>query len=49
MSDFDKMLKVLGIELDKDVKEAILAGDCKLILDWNENGSLQDWGTLGYY
>jgi hypothetical protein len=45
MTQFDKMCEVLGIQMDKETKAEILAGDLELVLIWNEeDGSLTDWG-----
>lgn len=48
MRDIDK-LKVLlpdGHFLKEETIQEILCGDVTLVIDWNEDGSIKDWGTL---
>lgn len=44
MTQFDKMCEALDIQMDNETKVEILAGDLELVLVWNEDGSLTNWG-----
>ena len=46
MRDIDKLLMLLDAQLDEFTIEDILAGNCTLVIDWNEDGSIKDWGIL---
>ena len=46
MRDIDKLLALLDAELDDFTIEEILVGDSTLVIDWNEDGSIKDWGIL---
>ena len=46
MRDIDKLLALLGAKLDDFVIEEILIGDRTLVISWNEDGSIKDWGTI---
>jgi hypothetical protein len=46
MRDIDKLLALLGAELDDFTIEEILIGNSTLVIDWNEDGSIKDWGIL---
>ena len=46
MRDIDKLLALLGAELDDFTIEEVLVGNSTLVIDWNEDGSIKDWGIL---
>jgi hypothetical protein len=46
MRDIDKLLALLGAELDEFTIEEVLVGNSTLVIDWNEDGSIKDWGIL---
>ena len=48
MRDIDKLKELLpdGHLLREETIQEILRGDATLVIDWNEDGSIKDWGTL---
>lgn len=48
MRDIDKLKGLLpdGHLLREETIQEILCGDATLVIDWNEDGSIKDWGTL---
>ena len=48
MRDIDKLKELLpdGHLLREKTIQEILCGDATLVIDWNEDGSIKDWGTL---
>lgn len=46
MRDIDKLLILLDAQLDEFTIEEILTGNSTLVIDWNEDGSIKDWGIL---
>ena len=46
MRDIDRLLALLGAELDEFTIEEVLVGNSTLVIDWNEDGSIKDWGIL---
>ena len=48
MRDIDKLKALLpdGHLLIEETIEEILCGNAGLIIDWNEDGSIRDWGIL---
>ena len=48
MRDIDKLKALLpdGQFLSEETIQEILCGDVTLVIDWNEDGSIKDWGTL---
>lgn len=49
MRDIDKLKALLpeGYLLKEETIEEILLGNITLYIDWNMDGSIRDWGTLG--
>ena len=48
MSDLEKLIEILPNKdlFTEDLKEAISNGDVDLVLFWDKNGNLKNWGTL---
>ena len=48
MRDIDKLKELLPDVhlLREETIQEILCGDATLVIDWNEDGSIKDWGTL---
>ena len=48
MRDIDKLIALLadGHLLKEETIQGILRGDVTIVIDWNEDGSIKDWGTL---
>ena len=48
MRDIDKLKELLpdGHLLREETIQEILCGDATLVIVWNEDGSIKDWGTL---
>lgn len=48
MRDIDKLKELLpeGHLLREETIEEILCGNATLVIDWNEDGSIKDWGIL---
>ena len=48
MRDIDKLKALLpdGHFLREETIEEILCGNATLVIDWNEDGSIKDWGIL---
>ena len=48
MRDIDKLKELLpdGHLSREETIQEILCGDTTLVIDWNEDGSIKDWGTL---
>ena len=49
MTDWEKLKSILpnGESLTDEDFERLLIGDCILIIEWNEDGSIKDnWGIL---
>ena len=48
MRDIDKLKALLpdGHFLSEETIQEILCGDVTLVIDWNEDGSIKDWGIL---
>ena len=48
MRDIDKLKAILpeGYLLREETIQEILIGNVTLVIDWNEDGSIKDWGTL---
>ena len=48
MRDIDKLKELLpeGHLLKEETVEEILCGNATLVIDWNEDGSIKDWGIL---
>ena len=46
--DIDKLKALLpeGHLLREETIQEILCGDATLVIDWNEDGSIKDWGIL---
>lgn len=49
MRDIDKLKELLpeGHLLKEETIQEILLGNVTLIIDWDEDGNIKDWGTLG--
>lgn len=48
MRDIDKLKAILpyGETLTEEEFEEIALGNVQLIINWNEDGSIKDWGLL---
>lgn len=48
MKDIDILKSILpqGELLNEEIFEDLLLGNRHLIIDWNEDGSIKDWGIL---
>lgn len=48
MRDIDKLKEVLpdGHYLSEETIQEIIDGEVSLVIDWDENGNIKDWGTL---
>ena len=48
MSDLEKLIEILPNKdlFTEDLKEAIINGEVDLVLFWDKNGNLENWGTL---
>lgn len=48
MRDMDKLKELLpeGHLLAEETIEEILCGNATLVIEWDENGSIKDWGIL---
>lgn len=48
MRDIDKLKELLpqGHYLDEETIKEILCGNATLVIDWNEDGNIKDWGVL---
>lgn len=46
MTDFEKMCEILKIEPNAEFLEKLITKEITLVLDWDENGNLINWGTL---
>lgn len=48
MRDIDKLKALLpeGYLLSEAIIQEILCGNVTLVIDWNEDGSIKDWGIL---
>ena len=48
MRDIDKLKALLpdGHFLSEETIQEIVCGNVTLVIDWNEDGSIKDWGTL---
>ena len=47
-SDFEKLCDLLHTPADPKLLEKLVIGDIGLVINWNENGSIKDWGILYY-
>lgn len=49
MRDIDKLKELLpdGHYLKEEIIQEILLGNITLYFEWDENGNIKDWGTLG--
>ena len=48
MRDIDRLKEMLpdGHYLNEETVQKILDGEIRLVIDWDENGNIKDWGTL---
>lgn len=46
MTDFEKLCELLDTEPTLEFLEALVLGNEQLVIFWNEDGSIKDWGTL---
>lgn len=48
MRDIDKLNELLpGVyHLSEETIEEILCGNISLVIEWDENGNIKDWGIL---
>lgn len=48
MRDIDKLKEMLpdGHCLSEETIQEIIDGEVSLVIDWDENGNIKDWGTL---
>lgn len=48
MRDIDKLKEMLpdGHYLNEEAIQEIIDGEIRLVIVWDENGNIKDWGTL---
>ena len=46
MTDFEKLCELLNTEPTLEFLESLVLGNEQLVIFWNEDGSIKDWGTL---
>lgn len=44
MTDYEKLCEILKTEPDPEFLENLALGNYNLVIEWNEDGSIKDWG-----